>query len=379
MNEIAAPLPELPRPESRPGADVAASEPQVGWRHGVGSRNFLLLLSGAGLVLALVALAALWHLYQRADEVERELVRRQQAASEQAFEAGVLAKQAQEVVRDGAGRLALLETRLNEIALQRGQLEDLIQSLSRSRDENVVNDVEAALRVASQQVSITGSAEPLVAALRSAEDRLGRLSQPRLERVRRAIAHDLEKVRSANVTDVGVVLLRLDEVARALDELPLVSERPRRLTAPVSAPGGSKAASGAGGAAIAKAIGPFDGAVWARWWDNIWGQVQQLFSVHRMEHPEAALMSPEHGFFVRENIKLRLLNARLAILSRQTEGGKLDLQAVTGLVERYFDKGARATQATLESLKQVSQQISVKSVPLPDETFAAIAALSAGR
>lgn len=90
-------------------------------------------------------------------------------------------------------------------------------------------------------------------------------------------------------------------------------------------------------------------------------------------------MSPEHGFFVRENIKLRLLNARLAILSRQTEGGKLDLQAVTGLVERYFDKGARATQATLESLKQVSQQISVKSVPLPDETFAAIAALSAGR
>jgi len=343
----------------------------------MGGRNLLLLLSGAGLVLAVVALVAVWRLYQHTDEVERELVRRQQAASEQAFEAGVLAKQAQEVVRDGAGRLALLETRLNEIALQRGQLEDLIQSLSRSRDENVVNDVEAALRVASQQVSITGSAEPLMAALRSAEDRLGRLSQPRLERVRRAIAHDLDKVRSANVTDMGIVLLRLDEVARALDELPLVSERPRRVTLPAS--GSPKAASGAGGATAAKGVGVFDSAVWTGWWDSLWLQVRQLFSVHRMEHPEAALMSPEHGFFVRENIKLRLLNARLAILSRQSEGGKLDLHVVTGLVERYFDKGARATQATLESLKQVSQQVSGKSVPLPEETFAAIAALSPAR
>lgn len=376
MNEIAAPLPELPRQESRPGVDAAASEPSAGWRRGVASRSLGLLLSGAGLVLALVALAAVWHLSQRADDVERELVRRQQAASEQAFEAGVLAKQAQEVVRDGAGRLALLETRLNEIALQRGQLEDLIQSLSRSRDENVINDIDAALRVASQQVSITGSAEPLVAALRSADDRLGRLSQPRLDRVRRAVAHDLDKVRSANVTDMGIVLLRLDEIARALDELPLVSERPRRSAPMASVTAVGKAASGAGSS---PGSGRFDGALWAAWWDNAWGQVRQLFSVHRMDHPEAALMSPEHGFFVRENIKLRLLNARLAILSRQPEGGKTDLQAVTGLVERYFDKGARATQATLESLRQVSLQVTTKSVPLPDETLAAIAALSVGR
>lgn len=376
MNEIAAPLPELPRQESRPGADAAASEPSAGRRRGVDRRSFELWLSVAGVVLALVALAAVWHLSQRADEVERELVRRQQAASEQAFEAGVLAKQAQEVVRDGAGRLALLETRLNEIALQRGQLEELIQSLSRSRDENVINDIEAALRVASQQVSITGSAEPLVAALRSADDRLGRLSQPRLDRVRRAVARDLDKVRSANVTDMGIVLLRLDEIARALDELPLVSERPRRSAQPGLATAAGKVASGAGSS---PGGGRVDGALWAAWWDNAWGQVRQLFSVHRMDHPEAALMSPEHGFFVRENIKLRLLNARLAILSRQPEGGKADLQAVTGLVERYFDKGVRATQATLESLRQVSLQVTAKSVPLPEEALAAIAALSVGR
>lgn len=376
MNEIAAPLPELPRQESRPGVDAATSEPPAGWRRGVASRSFGLLLSGAGVVLALVALAAVWHLSQRADDVERELVRRQQAASEQAFEAGVLAKQAQEVVRDGAGRLALLETRLNEIALQRGQLEDLIQSLSRSRDENVINDIDAALRVASQQVSITGSAEPLVAALRSADDRLGRLSQPRLDRVRRAVARDLDKVRSANVTDMGIVLLRLDEIARALDELPLVSERPRRSVQAASAMAAGKAASATGSA---PGGGRFDGVLWTAWWDSAWGQVRQLFSVHRMDHPEAALMSPEHGFFVRENIKLRLLNARLAILSRQPEGGKADLQAVTGLVERYFDKGAKSTQATLESLRQVSLQVTAKSVPLPEETLAAIAALSAGR
>lgn len=377
MNEIAAPLPELPRQESRPGTQAPHGEPvRQPSRRGADPRSWPLLVAGAGVVLAAGASLAVWHLAQRVDDVERELFRRQQAASEQALEAGLLAKQAQETVRDGAGRLALLETRLNELALQRGQLEDLIQSLSRSRDENVLNDVDAALRVASQQVSITGSAEPLVAALRSADERLGRLSQSRLERVRRAVAHDLEKVRGANVTDMGVVLMRLDEIARALDELPLLSERPRRSGAQKAAPPAKPAAGGArGGDADVR----WDSSVLLSWSGTVWGHVRQLFTVHRMDNPDAALMSPEHGFFVRENIKLRLLNARLAILSRQTEGGRTDLVAVTGLVERYFDKTARATQATLESLKQVSLQVPAKSVPLPEETLAAIAALSSLR
>ena len=74
-----------------------------------------------------------------------------------------------------------------------------MQSLARSRDENLVADIEAALRVALQQSALTGSAEPLVAALQQADERLARSNQPRLERVRRAIARDLDRVQAASV------------------------------------------------------------------------------------------------------------------------------------------------------------------------------------
>lgn len=97
--------------------------------------------------------------------------------------------------------MALLEARVAETTMQRSQLEDLIQSLARSRDENVLADVEAAIRVALQQSAITGSAEPLVLTLKQADERLARYNQPRLERVRRAVAQDLSaRARPASPT-----------------------------------------------------------------------------------------------------------------------------------------------------------------------------------
>ena len=101
--------------------------------------------------------------------------------------------------------------------------QDLIQSLSRSRDENVLGDIEQAVRVALQQTAITGSAEPLVATLKQADERLARYSQPRLEGVRRAIARDLDRVKSTNVTDISSLGIKLDEAVRMVDDLPLVA------------------------------------------------------------------------------------------------------------------------------------------------------------
>jgi uroporphyrin-3 C-methyltransferase len=97
-----------------------------------------------------------------------------------AAEARASAKSPQELVRETAARLAVAEVRLSEVALQRSQLEDLIQSLSRSRDENLVVDIESALRLAQQQAQLTGSVEPLVATLKSADQRITRAAQPRL-------------------------------------------------------------------------------------------------------------------------------------------------------------------------------------------------------
>lgn len=331
---------------------------------------------------ALVA-AALTH--QRLAAVEQELVRRQQDSQGQAAEARMVARQAQDVAREAAAKVALLDARVAENALQRSQVEELMQSLSRSRDENVVADVEAALRVAQQQSAITGSAEPLVAALRQADERLARYNQPRLERVRRAVVRDLDRVRAAGVSDIATLAIRLDEAVRLVDELPLVSEARRAAAANAATPARASAAAGAAsGPAAQPASAPQQ---WldriAVWWRGagatVWQEAKDLVRVTRIDHPEAMLVAPEQAFFVRENLKLRLLNARLALMSRQFDTAQADLRDAQAALERYFDRGSRRVQSAAESVRQVAQQSRLVAVPRPDETLAALSAAAAGR
>ena len=248
------------------------------------------------------AIVFAWSTQQRVKSLESELVKRQQDSSGQATEARVVAREAQDVAREAAAKLALLEVRVAETSLQRTQIEELIQSLARSRDENVLADVEAAIRVALQQTAITGSGEPLVATLKQADERLARFNQPRLERVRRAVAQDLDKVRAAGVTDISVLTIRLDEAIRQVDELPLLSTVDRRSTArPPQADSAPDAAASAP---------DWGGLVSARWRtvvDPVWDEIKALVRVTRIDQPEAMLVSPDQAFFLRENLKLRLL------------------------------------------------------------------------
>ena len=342
---------------------------------------------GAALLTALATAAALlaWGAQQRVRALESELVKRQTDSGSQATEARTLARQAELSSRETAAKLALLEARVAETSLQRTQIEELIQSLARSRDENVLADVDAALRVALQQSAITGSPEPLLLTLKQADERLARFNQPRLERVRRAVAQDLERTRATAVTDITVLTIRLDEVIRQVDDLPLLSTAERRGAPKAAAPAAMPAA--AGGVAASPGATPAAASAWMQsqiqQWSQmgayLWSEVKSLVRVTRIDNPEAMLVAPEQAFFLRENLKLRLLNARLALLSRQFDTAQTDLRDAQAALDRYFDRSTRRVVAASELIKQVSSQSRLVSVPRPDATLAAIATASAGR
>jgi uroporphyrin-3 C-methyltransferase len=340
-------------------------------------RNLWLMLVLAVFALALLAsLGIAVSSQKRVRTIEQELARRQQDTQGQATEARMLAKQAQDTARESAAKVALLEARLAEVALQRTQLEDLIQSLSRSRDENLVVDIEAGLRVAQQQSSITGSAEPLVAALKQADERLTRYSQPRLDGVRRAVARDLDRVKAVGVADISTLTIRLDEAVRLVDDLPMLAQATPRKEPVGSVPKVAASAPPASGPASwwASVTGSWDQAV-----DVAWNEVRSLVRVTTIPHPEAALLSPDQAFFLRENLKLRLLNARLALLSRQFDTTQTDLQAAQAMLDRYFDRSSRRTTVAADLVKQVLASARQVALPRPEETLAALAAAAAGR
>jgi uroporphyrin-III C-methyltransferase len=329
-------------------------------------------------VLALVALGLAWQVGQQQRAAQAEFAKRQTVTAEQASEARVLAREAEAAARDAAAKVALLDARLAEVALQRTQLEDLIQALSRSRDENLLADLEAALRVAMQQVAITGSTEPLLAALRQADERLARQgAQPRLDRVRRAVAGDLEKVRASGAVDIPGLSIRIDELVRQVDEWPMLSSA---LTARQAAKPTAAAAQSA-----APATADSGPRSWMPAWLGEGGramlshgleEVRSLVRVTRVQNPEAALAAPEQAFFVRENLKLRLLNARLSALSRQFDAAQSDLREAEALLLRYFDRSSRRVDAAAASLRQLAQQARVVVVPNPEATLAALASVA---
>ena len=213
--------------------------------------------------------------------------------------------------------------------------------------------------------------------------RLTRAAQPRLNPLQRAIARDIDRIKGASVTDVPALMLKLDELARLVDELPVANamatnnmprpaacQRLPRRKAPHRPP-----ASPGCRALTRRRCRPGPGACWAA----CGLKRSQLLRVSRIDQPEAALLAPEQSFFLRENLKLRLLNARLALLSRQTDAARADLLNASVWLGKYFDPAARRTQAAIQLLAQVQGQLKTTELPRLDETMAALATAAAGR
>jgi uroporphyrin-3 C-methyltransferase len=351
------------------------------------------------LAIALAALALSGMLWQKLDFTQQELARRSQESGATAVEARTLASQADALTQELQARLSVAEVRLSEVSLQRSQLEELMLTLSRSRDDNLVQDLDAALRLAQQQTELTGSAQPLVSALQAADARIARAAQPRLNPVQRAIARDIERIQAASLADIPAMVLRLDELARQVDEWPLLNQVGAR-PSPKAAPGAAaKKPSAAPTAAppveppMVSDPAPAGGALgqgwaqvsgwWSGWWSRAWADVTQsgreLVRVSRIDQPEAVLLAPEQAFFIRENLKLKLLNARLGLLARHMVSSQADLIAVEKAIGRYFDATSPLVKGAQVSIGQVRKDIVDGGLPRPEETLAALTAAAGGR
>jgi uroporphyrin-3 C-methyltransferase len=262
-----------------------------------------------------------------------------------------------------AAKLAVTEVKLSEVALQRSQIEGLIQSLSRSRDENLVIDIESSIRLAQQQAQLTGSVAPLLAALKTAEARIAKTAQPRLSPLQRAMTRDIARIQATTLSDTPAILLQLDELALLADELPAANAVGLKKTAEPLSRKSQESVS----------------VWWMRTLTTVKEELKSLVRLSKIGDPESALLSPDQTFFLRENFKLRILNARLGLLSRQTDAARADLATASVTLGRYFDPSSKKTQTAANLLSQVQNKMRTLDIPRTDETLAALATAAAGR
>jgi len=271
-------------------------------------------------VLAAAAIAWQWHDYRgEMGALRREVAKKLTDTETQSKESRILSEQARAAVADAQVKLGVLESRLAESQSQQIALESLYQELSRNRDEWAYSEIEQSLYIASQQLALAGNVKGALIALQTADARLQRMDRPQLTALRKAINRDIERLKAAPHVDTVAISVRLDGLIGQVDKLPLSMEaRPQQEPEPAK---GDQSEPGA----------------WKRLWRDAWAELKQLVRVQRIDQADVPLLAPAQSYFLRENLKLRLIGARLALLSRDSASYKADLKAARDWLARYYD------------------------------------------
>jgi uroporphyrin-3 C-methyltransferase len=311
-------------------------------------------------ILALAVLLALqaWSSHSRITSLRGDMARSLQKGNATSADTAALARQVQEQATQLQVKVGVLEARQAESQSQQAALNQLYQDLSKNRDDWALSEIEQVLSTASQQLQLAGNVPGALIALANADRSLSRSDKPQFIAIRRAIARDTDRLKALPALDMAGVALRLDNVINQVDTLPLLSgEKP-------VLPDNSAPVIAGTGPAAAPTLGARLRLAWNHWSGDMWNDVRQLVRVRSVETPEALMLSPTQNYFVRENLKLRLLNARLALLARNETSFRDDLATAQDTLSKYFDTRARATLAAQAMLRQV--QGNNLAIELPD-------------
>jgi len=322
-------------------------------------RSRLALLTLFAVILA-AGLAALFWLdaRQRIGGTQEELARRLRDIEGDVREARSTARQAQELVREAQAKIGQLESRLAESQSQQLALEALYQELSRNRDEWQLAEIEQVLAIGSQQLQLAGNIRAALLALQLAEARLARADRPQFVPIRRALARDIERVKALPAVDVAGMSARIDALVAAVDSLPLAfDERSEREPAAKSGPADAE-----------RGFWSF----WSRLGSEIRSELRSLVVVRQVNTPDPPLLPPTQAYFLRENLRLRLLNARLSLLMRDEAGYREDMRAAQAWVRRYFDTRSKQTADALAQLKALSSASLSFEMPSISESLEAV-------
>lgn len=279
-------------------------------------------------ITAIVLTAVVWlHGRDQYRGAKTELARKLSEFDAAVKESRLLARNADDTTREAASRLAQVEAQLANSKEQQLALESLYKELSRDRDQWALADVEQILLTANQQLQLAGNIRAAIVALETADQRLLRLDKPQFTAIRQAISNDLARLRAVPEIDQTGISVRLIALAEHIEKWSLSSAHTqtagdKQKTRPPLAQG-------------------------------LLSELKNLVQIRRLDQGEPALLTPDQEYFLRQNLKLRLLSARLSVLSRNEPGYQSDLNAAGILLARYFntrDAGVMAAQAELRKL-----------------------------
>jgi uncharacterized protein HemX len=315
-------------------------------------RGWSALLAPVSFVLALIGVAfgvgALWDARESANDLRQTFGTKLGEQGNIIKDAAIRTEQIARDLRESQNRVAQLEGKLAEFQGQRVALEEMYRELARAPDDWLLAEIEQTLNIASRELTLAGNVRAALIAMQAADQRLSRADKLQVVQLRRAITQDMERLKSVPIIDTQGTSVKIDTLMAQVTTLPLA------LPDTVSASERETRPVNSGGNAVAK------------FGKDLWFEMTQLVRIRKLENGDPALLSPQQSYFVRENLKLRLLSARTALIARDESNYKEDLKLAREMLAKYFDPKARVNTNAIAMLKQLAD--SPVSIATPDIT-----------
>ncbi|MCD0501629.1 uroporphyrinogen-III C-methyltransferase [Bordetella petrii] len=349
-------------------------------------------LSAALIIVVLLAVGLSWALWMQRKQflnAGREVATRLGTLEQSAAQSRKESREALALAQTQTNRVAELESQMREAKSRYDDLQQAWQTFSGgASDELLANDVERLLVMASQQLRLAGNVNNAIVALETAQARLAHADRPRFASLQQSINGDIDRLRAVATIDIPAQSSRIDRLAGLVSRAPMVV--PDAAT-PGDAPLGNNAAEAPVAMRPAddpRAELPADAAWWQRWraeiasWPGRAGstlanELGDLISIQRVDQPAALMLSAEQASQARAALRQRLMTAQLAMLMRQPEVWKNELDNVAAALRNYYDARSADTQQALSLAQELAQTDIAVRLPDVSDSMASVAALRA--
>jgi len=292
---------------------------------------------------------------ERIRDLKTELGRRLAESGKDVSETRLLARNADDAMRQVSEKVARIESQMITSQQQQQALETLYKDLAQGRDQWTLAEIEQVLLTAAQQLQLAGNVKAAIIALEGADTRLQRLNKPQFTALRRAIATDLASLRAVPSIDEVGTSARIEALVARSVSWPLASAQGSEAV-PVPRPAGA-----------------------ANLKQELWTELKHLVQIRRVDGNEAVLLPPDQVYFLRENLRLRLLTARLDLLTEDQAAFQADLRAALDMLTRFFNTRDAGVAAAVKEIKHLSSLKIATQLPNIDASLAALDAYRGNR
>ena len=284
-------------------------------------------------ILSIAALALSLHVYQQTQNFGEniEIVNK---LEQQVISSG-------EKVDELSRRYDEIKTQLSTLENGKNLLQERIDSMSRTQGRNDLDwtlaEIEHLMIIATHKLELEGDVNTALAALETADDRLRDITDATVFKIRDQLTSDMNSLRSVNTVDIPGMALYMADIINRVEVLPLqeIEKSQQNTNSDVGE--------------VAESSPP----AWKRLLSTIWEEFRSLVIITKESEPGPLSLLPDQSYYLRQNMRLQLEAARLAILERDTGNLRVSIELVLGWLQKYFDVNDASISNIVASLEQM--------------------------